>query len=122
MSATVFLLSPLLAPAEDHTQPLGWDVQRPVQVVGTSRSNGETGVEASNEARQERVAGLDAADPGHAQLLHQPVLPGAVDTFHPAFGLARARAQDLDGELGQGAAELGHALTALGVLPGHAED
>ena len=93
-----------------------------MQVVGTGRSNGETGVEARHEARQERVAGLDVADLGHAHLLHQPVLQGPVDPFDPTFGLARAGAQDLDGEFGQRPAELGHALAALGVLLGHAED
>ena len=57
-------------------------------IVRTGSGDGEAGVETFDEARQERVAGLDAADPGHAQLLHQSVLQGAVDTFHPAFGLA----------------------------------
>ena len=58
----------LLPPAEDGAQTLGGHVQRSVPVLRTGRRDGEPGVEALDEARQERVAGGDPLAPGHAQL------------------------------------------------------
>ena len=58
---------------------------------------------------------------GKPQLLDQAVLQGAIDALDPAFRLARIGTQDLNVELRQRPAELGHALTTLHVRLRHPE-
>lgn len=93
-----------------------------MHVVGARGGLRKARVVALDEGGQERVGRLHVRDARQPQLLHEPVLQGAVGALDAALRLARVRAQDLDLKLGQGAAELRHAVAALGVLLGHAKD
>src|SRR5437763_363928 len=74
--------------------------------------SGELAVVALNEARQKRIGGVKIADARQPQLLDQPVLERRMSAFHPSLGLAGVGTQDLDVEVRQGAAELGHAVAS----------
>jgi hypothetical protein len=73
------------------------------------------------KAGEQGVAGVDVVGAGQAQLLHQAVLQRLVGPLDAALGLGRVGAQDIDVELVQGPAELGHAAFGLVGLVG-AED
>src|SRR5690349_24466561 len=94
---------------------------------GRCRSSGRAGATAKRALKRAMKPGRNALPasmpptPGQPQLLHQTVLKGPVDPLDTALRLARAGAQDLDAQLGQRPAELGHALAALGLLPGYPE-
>src|SRR3982750_3948530 len=78
--------------------------------------SGELAVVALNKARQERIGGLKIADARPPQLLDQPVLQGRMSPLDPSLRLAGVGAQDLDVEVRQGAAELGHAVASCRIL------
>src|SRR5918994_7416430 len=112
----------LLAPGQDRVE-LGWPaLQRTMQILRSSGSDSKTLIEARHEGWKVGVRRLERRDPLDPQLLHQPVLQRAVHPFHPPFGLARVRAQDLDPQFTQRSAELGYALTALRLRLRHAKD
>jgi len=50
------------------------------------------------------------------RFFHQPILKRPVGTFDAAFGLRTVRAEDLDVQLIQSPANLGHSLAGLGSL------
>jgi hypothetical protein len=110
----------LLAPGQNRVELGGLALQRSMQILGSRGSSGKTLIEARHEGWKVGVRRRERRDPFDPQLLHQPVLQGAVHPFHPPFGLARVRTQDLDRQLAQRSAELGHALTALRLR--HAKD
>ena len=84
--------------------------------------SGELAVVALDKARQKRIGGLQIADAGQPQLLDQPVLQGRMRPLDPPLGLAGVGADDLDVELRQRAAELGHAIAAGRLLLADPED
>ena len=106
----------LVAQAQDVAQAVGLDIQRPVQVVRSARGLGELRVVALHETREERVPGLHVRDPGKPQLLHQPVLQRPVRALDAALGLRTVGAEDLDVQLVQRPAELGHAVSRFRAL------
>src|SRR5215204_1383156 len=77
---------------------------------------------ALKKARQKRIGGFKVADARQPQFLDQPILQGRMSAFHPPLSLARVGAQDLDVEVRQGAAELGHAVASCGILLADPED
>src|SRR6202171_5332150 len=93
-----------------------------MQVPLARRRLGETDIVGLNECRKKCVRSLNGADSCQPQLLHQPVLQRVMGPFHAALGLAGIGAQNLDVELRQGAPELGHAVTAGGILPRYPKD
>ena len=95
---------------------------RPVQVLISRGRLGETGIIGLHECRQKSVRRLHGADACQPQLLHQPVLQRVMGPFDPALGLASVGAQNLDVELRQSAAELGHAVSAGGILLRYPKD
>lgn len=104
--------------AQDVVEPLWRNVQRTMQVVSLRGAYGEAFVEPLDETGQERVTGGHVPDAGHRQLLHQTVLERAVGSLHATLHLAGVDARDLDVQLGQRTAELGHALASLRISIG----
>src|SRR3982750_1049035 len=102
-------------PAEDQLQILVGP-QGPVRVMVALRRPGEAGVEVGDEVPGELVGRLSGADLAQPQLLDQAVLERQVGALHPALGLARVGAQDVDVELEEGAAELGGGAAEVGRL------
>ena len=92
-----------------------------MQVIGLCRPHREPLIEAAHEAGQEGVPGVDAGHVLDAQFLHQPILQRRIGALDTALRLAGVRAEDLDVELRERTAELGHASTTLGVWPVHTE-
>src|ERR1700736_6751285 len=93
-----------------------------MQVRLARRRLGKTDIASLHECRQKSVRSLNGADSCQPQLLHQPVLQRMMGPFHAALGLAGIGAQNLDVELRQSTAELGHAVSAGGVLPRYPKD
>src|SRR5215216_2941008 len=93
-----------------------------MEIQSLGGRSGELAIVALHEARQERIGGLKIADARQPQLLDQPVLQGRMSAFLPPLGLARVGAQDLDVEVRQGAAELGHAVASCRRLLADPED
>src|SRR5919112_1921866 len=93
-----------------------------MEIQSLGGRSGELAVVALKKARQKRIGGFKVADARQPQLLDQPVLQGRMSAFHPPFGLAGVGAQDLDVEVRQGAAELGDAVAACGLLLADPED
>src|SRR3954468_6173585 len=87
-----------------------------MEIQSLGGRSGELAVVAGHEARQEPIGAVKIADPRQPQLLDQPVLEGRMGAFHPSLSLAGVGAQDLDVEVGQGAAELGYAVASCGLL------
>src|SRR5437870_10329682 len=68
----------------------------------------ELGVEGGDKpGPQVAVGGGDRADPGHAQLVDEAILQGAVDALAPPSGLGRVPENMLDAESLEGTADLG---------------
>src|SRR5437868_6339214 len=81
-------------------------------------STTELEVVAGHEAlRQIPVRTFHGTDPGHLELLDQPVLERAVDAFAAATRLRRVGEDVLDAQLVEGAAYLG-AASPVGGLAG----
>src|ERR1700674_2534433 len=93
-----------------------------MEVPISRRGLGETGIWGFDEGRQKCVRSLNGADACQPQLLHQPVLQRVMGPFHAALGLTGIGAQNLDVELRQSTAELGHAVSAGGILPRYPKD
>jgi hypothetical protein len=73
-------------------------------------------VERQPGVAQEPIGGLHRGDPGQAQLLRQPTLPGFPQPFHAAPGLRRMRGDQLDTELREGPSDLGGRRDLLGPM------
>jgi hypothetical protein len=111
----------LFAPAQDVVEIVPAR-NRPMQVPISRRRLGETGIIGLHKSRQKCVRRFNGADACQPQLLHQPVLQRMMGPFHAALGLAGIGAQNLDVELRQSTAELGHAISAGGILPRYPKD
>jgi hypothetical protein len=97
-------------------------IQRPMEIQSLGGRSGELAIVALKKARQKRIGGFTVADARQPQLLDQPVLQGRMSAFHPPLGLAGVGTQDLDVEVRQGAAELGHAVASCRILLADPED
>src|SRR3954466_1909498 len=93
-----------------------------MQIQSLGGRSGELAIVALKKARQNRSGGFTVADARQPQLLDQPVLQGRMSAFHPPLGLAGVGTQDLDVEVRQGAAELGHAVASCRILLADPED
>src|SRR3984893_2482381 len=93
-----------------------------MQVPLARRRLGKTDIVSLHECRQKCVRRLNGADACQPQLLPQPGLQRMMSPFHAALGLAGIGAQNLDVELRQSTAELGHAVSAGGILPRYPKD
>ncbi len=86
----------LVTIAENVAQPIGFDIQRPMQVVRTAGQLGKLRVVARHEAGKKGVSGFPVGDAGQPQFLDQAVLQGAVGALDATFCLRGVGAQDLD--------------------------
>src|SRR5215203_7194505 len=93
-----------------------------MQIQITGGRAGELAIVALKKARQKRIGSFKVADARQPQLLDQPILQGRMSAFHPPLGLAGVGTQDLDVEVRQGAAELGHAVASCSILLADPED
>ena len=94
-----------------------------MQILVVPGGLGEAAVVVGHENREQGVAGVDVVGAGQAQLLHQPVLQRLVHPLDAALRLRGVGADDVDVELGQGAAKLRHTPgPAPRALVVHAED
>src|ERR1700736_1119173 len=93
-----------------------------MQVPLARRRLGKTDIVSLHKRRQKCVRSLNGADACQPQLLHQPVLQRVMGPFHAALGLTGIGAQNLAVELRQSTAELGHAVSAGGILPRYPKD
>src|SRR5215203_4194002 len=99
-----------LLPPGEHLVEIISLVQRSMGITVAERRLSEPGIMGLQEARQKRVAGFRRIDASKPQLLHQTVLQRPETSLDPALRLGCAGADDLDGELVQRPAELGHAV------------
>src|SRR5215210_1512906 len=82
----------------------------------------KTRIVAVQEPWQECVGGLNRADPAESHLLDQPILQRAERAFHATFSRRRVGTDDVDVELMERPAELGHAVAADRILLVDPED
>src|SRR5215204_6118163 len=115
-----------LLPPGEHLVEIILLVQRSMGIAVAERRLSEPGIMGLQEARQKRVAGFRRIDASKPPLLHQTVLQRPETSLdpalRPALRLGCAGADDLDGELVQRPAELGHAVATLGLLAVDPED
>src|SRR3954464_15494048 len=88
----------------------------------SERGSFEASIVVLHERWQELVACLDGRDARQPHLLHEPVLQRAMSPLDPAFGLGGVGADDVDVQLIERPAELGHAVAARRVLAVGPED
>ena len=86
--------------------------QRPVQILVVGRRFGKARVVVSHEGREQGVAFGQGCHARQPQFLDEAVLQRLVGALDPPFGRARIGADDIDVEGMQGAAKLGHPVTA----------
>src|ERR1700761_8181682 len=86
--------------------------QRPVHILVVRRRFGKACVIVGDESRKEGVALRQGCRTCQPQSFDQAILQRLVSTFDAPFSRARVGADDVDVERVQGAAELGHPVTA----------